>query len=113
MRRLAILTSLGASLHEGRMARKKSRSTKGAQKTVVAAKGTGGFLSRAVTGALTGAVSGALIGAASGLTTRSKVAAGRKKSTIGRTASTQRTTSAARARKKKYGGNPYRAKAYA
>jgi hypothetical protein len=32
MRRLAILTSLGASCNEARMARKKSRSTKGAQK---------------------------------------------------------------------------------
>ena len=84
MRRLAILTSLGASCNEARMARKKSRSPKGAQKTVDAAKRkrTGGFLSRAVTGALTGAVSGALIGAASGLTTRSKVAAKRKKTTL-------------------------------
>jgi uncharacterized membrane protein len=54
------------------------------KRTVDAAKRkrTGGFLSRAVTGALTGAVSGALIGAASGLATRSKVAARRKKSTL-------------------------------
>ena len=51
------------------------------KRTVDAAKRkrTGGFLSRAV---MTGAVSGALIGAASGLTTRSKVAAKRKKSTL-------------------------------